>query len=258
LKNDLKIAAQCQAKIRLVATVLSLAACHVWLAETAARSTATRAPCGVTARRTTRRRLPAASRRQGAAVDLEGAMREVSGKEEGAGAHRSHGPTVRRRKRRRAAVFNGDGVAPVVVDECGGVLQLEGDQGVRRRRSIEEWSSSEGCLPEKGRSVVTLRWGPTRRRGSGGGKPTRQTPRRWGMRVRHSGVDGRDERRAGGGGGARPAAIGSLFKGRRGAWLQPAGGVPTAAQQWRADTADAWAPAGDGRESEERGARGPA
>jgi hypothetical protein len=207
----------------------------VWLAETAARSTATRAPCGVTARRTTRRRLPAASRRQGAAVDLEGAMREVSGKEEGAGAHRSHGPTVRRRKRRRAAVFNGDGVAPVVVDECGGVLQLEGDQGVRRRRSIEEWSSSEGCLPEKGRSVVTLRWGPTRRRGSGGGKPTRQTPRRWGMRVRHSGVDGRDERRAGGGGGIgqRPLApflrggVGPGFNRRAASRPRPSSGVPT-------------------------------
>jgi hypothetical protein len=40
------------------------------------------------------------------------------------------------------------GVAPVVVDECGVVLQLEGDQGVRRRRSIEERSSSEGRSPE--------------------------------------------------------------------------------------------------------------
>jgi hypothetical protein len=46
----------------------------------------------------------------------------VPGKEEGAGAHQSGGPTVRRRKRRRAAVFNGGEVAPVVVDECGGVL----------------------------------------------------------------------------------------------------------------------------------------
>jgi hypothetical protein len=36
-------------------------------------------------------------------------------------------------------------VAPVVVDECGEVLQLEGDPGVRRRRSIEECSSSEGA-----------------------------------------------------------------------------------------------------------------
>jgi hypothetical protein len=39
----------------------------------------------------------------------------------------------------------GGGVAPVVVDERGEVLQLKGDQRVRRRRSIEEWSSSEGA-----------------------------------------------------------------------------------------------------------------
>jgi hypothetical protein len=35
---------------------------------------------------------------------------------------------VRRCKRRRAAAFNGGGVALVVVDQCGEVLQLEGDQ----------------------------------------------------------------------------------------------------------------------------------
>jgi hypothetical protein len=44
-----------------------------------------------------------------------------------------------------AAVFNGGGVAPVAVDECGGIRRLEGDQGVRRRQSIEEWSSSVGA-----------------------------------------------------------------------------------------------------------------
>jgi hypothetical protein len=43
------------------------------------------------------------------------------------------------------AAFNGGGVAPVVVDERGEVLQLEGDPGARRRRSNEEWSSSEGA-----------------------------------------------------------------------------------------------------------------
>jgi hypothetical protein len=47
-----------------------------------------------------------------------------------------------------AAAFNGGGVAPVVVDGGGGVLQLEGDPGVRRRRSIEGKSSSEGRSPE--------------------------------------------------------------------------------------------------------------
>jgi hypothetical protein len=64
----------------------------------------------------------AASRWQGSTRDLDGAIGGVPGKEEGAGAHQSGGPTVRRRKRRRAAVFNGGEVAPVVVDECGGVL----------------------------------------------------------------------------------------------------------------------------------------
>jgi hypothetical protein len=67
-------------------------------------------------------------RRQGVAGDLEGGTGEVPGKEEGAEAHQSGVPMVRRRKRYRAAAFNGGGVAPVVVDERGGVLQLEGDQ----------------------------------------------------------------------------------------------------------------------------------
>jgi hypothetical protein len=47
-------------------------------------------------------------------------------------------------------VFNGGGVAPVVIDEGGCVLQLEGDPGVRRRRSIEGKSSSEWHSPEGG------------------------------------------------------------------------------------------------------------
>jgi hypothetical protein len=92
-----------------------------------------------------------ARRRQGVVRDLEGATGKVPGKEEGAEAHQSGVLTVRRCKRCRATAFNGGGVAPVVVDERGGVLQLEGDPGVRRRRSIEEWSSSEGALTEGGR-----------------------------------------------------------------------------------------------------------
>jgi hypothetical protein len=78
-------------------------------------------------------RLSVASRQQGVAGDLEGGTGEVLGKEERAGAHRNGVPTVRRRKRRRAAVFNDGRVAPVVIDERGEVLQLEGDPGVRRR-----------------------------------------------------------------------------------------------------------------------------
>jgi hypothetical protein len=76
---------------------------------------------------------------------------EVPGKEERAGVHQNGVSTVRRRKRRWTVVFNGGGVALVVVDEHGEVLQLEGDPGVRRRRSIEGWSSSEGRSPEGGR-----------------------------------------------------------------------------------------------------------
>jgi hypothetical protein len=53
----------------------------------------------------------------------------VPGKEERAGAHQNGVPTVRRRKRSRAVAFNSGGVASVVVDERGVVLQLEGDRG---------------------------------------------------------------------------------------------------------------------------------
>jgi hypothetical protein len=60
--------------------------------------------------------------------DLEGATGEVPGKEERAGAHRNGMPTVRRCKRHRTVVIKGGGVATVVVDERGEVLQLEGDQ----------------------------------------------------------------------------------------------------------------------------------
>jgi hypothetical protein len=122
----------------------------------------------------------------------------VPGKEEGAGAHQSGGPTVRQRKRRRAAVFNGGGVGPVVVDECGGVLYLEGDQGVRRRWSIEEWSTSKG----HGRMRRTT-WGG----GSAGG--------RW---LPFKGATG-DNREGGGSGSGEATRRGG---GRR-AWLRPAG-----------------------------------
>jgi hypothetical protein len=97
-------------------------------------------------------------------------------KEERVRAHRNVGSTVRRCKRRRAAVFNGSGVAPVVIDEGGWVLQLKGDPGVRRRRSIEGKSSSEGRSPEGGQTAVTLGRSPARRRGFGSGKPVRWMP----------------------------------------------------------------------------------
>jgi hypothetical protein len=121
-----------------------------------------------------------ARRQQGVVGDLEGDTGEVLGKEERAGAHRNGVPMVRRRKRRRAMVFNGGGVAPVVVDEGGWVLQFEGDPGVKMRRSIEGRSSSEGRSPEGRWTAVTIGRSPARRKGSGGGKPVRWTPGRWG------------------------------------------------------------------------------
>jgi hypothetical protein len=63
------------------------------------------------------------------------------------------------------------GVTPVVIDEGGCVLQLEGDSGVRRRWSIEGKSSSEGVLTGGGRTIVTLGRSLARRRGSSGGNP---------------------------------------------------------------------------------------
>jgi hypothetical protein len=91
-----------------------------------------------------------AGRQQGVAGEHRWGPGVAPGKEEGAGAHRNGGSTARRRKRRRAAMFIGGRVAPVVIDVCGWVLQLKADPRVRRRRSIEGRSSSEGRSPEGG------------------------------------------------------------------------------------------------------------
>jgi hypothetical protein len=106
------------------------------------------------------------------------------------------------------------------------------------------------ALTGRGRTAATLGQSLVRRRGSGGGKPTRRTPGRWGKSVRRSSMDERDERRAGE--KNRPVAGGSLLRGQRGtaeggpgsgdamwhwacgAWLRPIGGVPTAARPRRA------------------------
>jgi hypothetical protein len=148
---------------------------------------------------------------------------------------------------------------------------------VRRRRLIDERSSSEGAH-RKGADVGDARTESDAEEGSCGGKLARRTPGRWGKSVRCSGVDGRDERRAGE--KNRPAAGGSLLRGRQGT-TERGGGVrqrgrvgpgservpadrgPAAARpggaplfrQWSADAADVLASAGSGRESEERGAR---
>jgi hypothetical protein len=55
---------------------------------------------------------------------------------------------------------------------------LRETRGVRRRRSIEEWRSTEGAH-RRGRTTVTHGWSPARRRGSGGGKPARRMPGQW-------------------------------------------------------------------------------
>jgi hypothetical protein len=84
----------------------------------------------------------------------------------------------------------------VVVDERGEVLQLEGDPGVWRQRSIEKWSSSEGAHRRGG--DVGDAWTES---GAGEGLRWRKTGEEdaWvmGRIARRSGVDGRDERRVG-------------------------------------------------------------
>jgi hypothetical protein len=83
-----------------------------------------------------------AHRRQGVAGEHWWGPAVAPGKKSEDGAHRGGRATVGR--------WDGSGVAPVVSDKGGGVLQLEGDPGVKRRRSIEGKSSSEGRSPEGG------------------------------------------------------------------------------------------------------------
>jgi hypothetical protein len=77
-----------------------------------------------------------------------------------------------------------------------GSCSLRETRGVRRRRSIEEWSSSEGTH-RKGADGGDAQRGPAQGRGSGGGKTGEVHAWAMGTGVRHSGVDGRGERRAG-------------------------------------------------------------
>jgi hypothetical protein len=137
-----------------------------------------------------------ARRRQGITGDLEGGTGEVSSRKERAGAHRNGVLTVRRRKRRRAAAINDGGVAPVVIDERGEVLQLEGDPTVRRQRSIEEWSSSEGAH-RRGADDGDARTESSAEEGLRWRKTGEEDVWAMGMSARRSGVDGRDERRVG-------------------------------------------------------------
>jgi hypothetical protein len=181
----------------------------------------------------------------------------------------------------------GGGVAPVVVDERGEVLQLKGDQRVRRRRSIEEWSSSEGAhrkgadggdartesgaeegLQQRkasetdawavGEACASLGHGRTRRTARGGEKDRLVAP--------FKGRRGIAER---GGGPAMEMPRGAgvtwglaLTDGQHpdrvpadhGPAATRAGGVPLF-RQWRTDAADARASTIGGRGSEKRDAR---
>jgi hypothetical protein len=95
----------------------------------------------------------------------------VPGKEERAGAHRNSGSTVRRRKRRRAAAFVG-GVAPVVVDMRGGVLQHRCRRGKLRLAPIWEMAKLGGRSPERGG-----RWRRSDGVWRGGGAPVSENRR---------------------------------------------------------------------------------
>jgi hypothetical protein len=91
-----------------------------------------------------------AQRRQFVAGDLKGVTGKVPGKEERAGAHRNGGSTVRRRKRRRVAVFIGGEGAPVGGDGWCGVLQHRRGKGVRRLQKIAGIGSSGRSSPGSG------------------------------------------------------------------------------------------------------------
>jgi hypothetical protein len=96
---------------------------------------------------------------------------------------------VGRRKMAGAAAFNGGGVALVVVDEGGWVLQLERVLRVRRQWSIEGKSSSEGRSPEgaKGGDAQTE---PGAEEGLRWRKTGEEDAWAMGTSVRCSGVDG--------------------------------------------------------------------
>jgi hypothetical protein len=92
-----------------------------------------------------------AGRRQGATGEHRWGPREALGKKSGDGAHRGSREMVGRRKAAGAAVFNGGGVASLVVDVRGGVLQHWCVRGKMGLAPIWEWRSSEGAHRRGGR-----------------------------------------------------------------------------------------------------------
>jgi hypothetical protein len=97
-----------------------------------------------------------AHQRQGAAGEHRWVPGEASGKKSGDGAHRGGRATVGRRKATGAVVFNGGGVAPVVVDVQGGVLQHRCGREKRDLAPIRGMVKLGGCSPERGKTVAVL------------------------------------------------------------------------------------------------------
>jgi hypothetical protein len=161
METILKTRAQCWARSGPRLQPTGVETCHAqWLdsrvgLSLAARSSGENSPrrCATACSRRGHRAIAgspvAASRRQGATGEHAEATGRTPGKEEGAGTHQKGGSTARRRKQHRATAFNDGGVAPMVVDVCGEVLQLEGDKGVRRGWLIKKNRGSGRRSPMK-------------------------------------------------------------------------------------------------------------
>jgi hypothetical protein len=81
----------------------------------------------------------------------------VAGEQEGeGGTHRGGRATVGRWKAAGAAVFNGGGVAPVVIDMRGGVLQHQCGRGKRDLAPIRVMVNLGGRSPERGKTAAVL------------------------------------------------------------------------------------------------------
>jgi hypothetical protein len=91
-----------------------------------------------------------ARRQQGVAGDLEGVTGKVPGKQEGAGAHRNGGSTVRREESSVMVAFASGEGAPVVMVECDEVLQLWRVKWVRKLQENVRIGGSGRCSPGNG------------------------------------------------------------------------------------------------------------
>jgi hypothetical protein len=119
--------------------------CGPWHRACAARSR--RGHCAQSARAVAR--SPTAHRRQGVAGEHRWGPGEASGKKSGDGAHRDGGAAG-------AVVFNGGGVAPVVVDVRGRVLQHRCGRGKRDLAPIRGMMKLGGRSPERGKTAASL------------------------------------------------------------------------------------------------------